>query len=65
VDPIPSTSLMCVGSMFDDLAVVSEGQQTGRLSNSVFLGDLSSHLSYLLESQRKEVIQLLQSHPTG
>lgn len=67
VDPpnSPSASLMCVGSMSDDgLTMLSEGQQTGRLSNSELLGDISSHLSYLPEFQRKEVIQLLLSYPT-
>ena len=47
----------------DGLTMLSEGQQTGRLSNSEVLGDISSHLSYLPEVQSQEVIQLLLSYP--
>ena len=55
---------ICVGAMSDDgLTMLSEGQQTGRLSNSEVLGDISSHLSYLPEVQSQEVIQLLLSYP--
>ena len=43
------------------LTMLSEGQQTGRLSYSEVLGDISSHLSYLPEVQSQEVIQLLLS----
>ena len=60
----PSVTSVCVGAMSDDgLTRLSEGQQTGRLSNSEVLGDISSHLSYLPEVQSQEVIQLILSYP--
>lgn len=60
-----SASLVCVGTLSDDgLAVPSDGQRSGRLSNSEFLSSVDLHLSYLPEGQREDVLRLLQSYPT-
>lgn len=60
-----SASMVCSDSVPDDgLNMPSGGQQNGRLSNSEFLLDVGSCLSYLPDDQRADVIQLLQSFPT-
>lgn len=46
----------------DDLGTLSEGQQCGRLSNSVFLAKAEANLSHLPPSQCKEVLDLLHSY---
>lgn len=60
-----SASLVCVGSLSDDgLTVFADGQQCGRLSNSELLSEIESHLSYLAECQRDDVVCLLHSYTT-
>ncbi len=62
-----SVPMVCEVSMAaegdDGLTVVSKGQQCGRLSNTEFLADVESQISYLTETQRGDVLALLNSFP--
>ncbi len=62
-----SVPMICEVSMAAEgdngLTVVSEGQQCGRLSNTEFLADVESQISYLTETQRGDVLALLNSFP--
>lgn len=45
--------------------ILAEPQTPGfQLNNSTILANLESHLSYLTESQRVDIINLLQCYPT-
>ena len=57
-------SLVCVKSEEDDVMLPSDGQQCGRLSNSVFLSSAEHHLSYLCPAHRQDVLNLLEVFPT-
>ena len=62
---VVSASLICMETMADDgLAVPSDGQQCGRLSNSEFLSSEDLHVLYLHESQQVDVLNLFHSFPT-
>lgn len=52
-DAIPSY-FVCMRTVSDGLAVLADGQQCGRLSNSEFLSSVDSHLSHLPEGQRDD-----------
>uniref|UniRef100_A0A671WFH3 Gypsy retrotransposon integrase-like protein 1 n=1 Tax=Sparus aurata TaxID=8175 RepID=A0A671WFH3_SPAAU len=72
-EPAPATaapgggavSLACASFLVDDdLEERSDGEQSGRLSNSSILANIEAHLSYLSVEQRSDVVNLLHSHPS-
>lgn len=57
---VPSTYVVESDYLIEKAAQVS----CGKLSNSAVLANLSSHLSYLSESQRRDIVALINRHPT-
>lgn len=61
---VSATVLSVEASADDDLHILSEGQQCGRLANSAYLAEVTAHLSHLSPSQCEDVLNLLHSYPS-
>lgn len=60
-----SASLLGVGALAEDgLEVFPDGTKCGRLTNSAYLSNLRTQLSYLPDSQWEDVVCLIKSYPT-
>ena len=56
-----SVSLVCVEAGADDeLKIPSGGQQSGRLTNTEFLSDANTCLSYLPEEHKRDILALFE-----
>ncbi|CAI5669654.1 unnamed protein product [Oreochromis niloticus] len=61
---VSAAVLSVEASADDDLHMLSEGQQCGRLANSAYLAEVTAHLSHLSPSQCEDVLSLLHSYPS-
>ncbi|CAI5677731.1 unnamed protein product [Oreochromis niloticus] len=61
---VSAAVLSVEASADDDLHILSEGQQCGRLANSAYLAEVTAHLSHLSPSQCEDVLSLLHSYPS-
>ncbi|XP_039893845.1 uncharacterized protein LOC120737296 [Simochromis diagramma] len=59
---VSAAVLSVEASADDDLHMLSEGQQCGRLANSAYLAEVTAHLSHLSPSQLEDVLSLLHSY---